>query len=117
MRLFDPVASLATLGDSVSHAGRVFSGDLGKLAPDRNGNIQLWTTDDFKRAFGAEPKNCFIAVSSRASGSSGIWLATPRWNGNAVFTTQLSTQTDGAVRVVPGDGNPLTPVAYLVAAY
>lgn len=115
--LIPTLTPLATLGDSVSHAGRVFSGDLGKLAPDRNGNIQLWTTDDFKRAFGAEPKNCFIAVSNRASGGSGIWLATPRWNENAVFTTQLSTRTDGAARVVPGDGNSFTPVAYLVAAY
>lgn len=106
-----------SLRDSVSHAGRIFAGDLGKLAVDGGGHIRLWTTDEFREAFGAEPKECFIAASNRASGSSGISLSSPRWNGEAVFVTQMSVK-DGAVKPVPGDGvTKVTPVAYFVAAY
>lgn len=102
--------------DSVSQAGRLFSGDLGRLGVDGAGHIQLWTNAEFKSKFGVEPSDCFIAVSNRASGGSGIFLATPRWNGNAVFTTQMSVQ-DGVVKAVPGSSGATTPVAYFVVAY
>lgn len=102
--------------DSLGHAGRLFSGDLGRLSIDGTGHIKLWTNAEFKEKFGAEPKDCFIAVSNRASGSSGIFLASPRWNGDAVFTTQMSVQ-DGVVKAVPGVSQAATPVAYFVAVY
>lgn len=102
--------------DSLGHAGRLFSGDLGRLSTDGAGHIKLWTNAEFKEKFGAEPKDCFIAVSNRASGSSGLFLASPRWNGDAVFTTQMSVQ-DGVVKAVPGVSQSTTPVAYFVAVY
>lgn len=102
--------------DSLGHAGRLFSGDLGRLSIDGAGHIKLWTNAEFKEKFGAEPMDCFIAVSNRASGSSGIFLASPRWNGEAVFTTQMSVQ-DGVVKAVPGVSQAATPVAYFVAVY
>lgn len=55
-------------------------------------------------------------MSNRASGISGIFLASPRWNGDAVFTTQMSVQ-DGVVKAVPGVNQSTTPVAYFVAVY
>ena len=76
------------------------------------GHVQLWTTDEFESAFGASPKDCCICVNNAASGGSGIWLATPRWNGTAVFTTAL-TLTGGHIVSVPGGGD--VPVNYLVA--
>lgn len=104
------------LRDSVSHAGRMFAGDLGRLSIDGAGHIKMWTNDEFKKLFGAEPKDCFIAASNRASGISGVFLSTPRWNGDAVFTTQMSVQ-NGVVKAVPGVGDATTPVAYFVAVY
>lgn len=102
--------------DSLGHAGRLFSGDLGKLSADGAGHIKLWTNAEFQGKFGAAPKDCFIAVSNRASGSSGIFLASPRWNESAVYTTQMSVQ-DGVVKAVPGGSEATTPVAYFVAVY
>lgn len=102
--------------DSLGHAGRLFSGDLGRLPVDGAGHIKLWTNAEFQSKFGASPKDCFIAVSNRASGGSGIFLATPRWNDSAVFTTQMSVQ-DGVVKAVPGVSGATTPVAYFVAVY
>ena len=55
-------------------------------------------------------------MSNRASGGSGIFLATPRWNDSAVYTTQMSVQ-DGVVKAVPGVSQAATPVAYFVAVY
>lgn len=105
------------LRDSVSHAGRMFAGDLGRLSDDGAGHIKLWTNAEFQSKFGANPKDCFIAVSNRASGGSGIFLATPRWNDNAVYTTRMSVQ-DGVVKAVPGVSvDDTTPVAYFVAVY
>ena len=105
------------LRDSVSHAGRMFSGDLGRLSADGAGHIKMWTNDEFKKQFGAEPKDCFIAANNRASGISGIFLSTPRWNGEAVFTTRMSVQ-NGVVKAVPSvGGDDTTPVAYFVAVY
>lgn len=98
-------------------AGAVYSGTLGKVAVDRNGHAHLWTTEAFCKAFGTDPSNCYIGVSNRASGSSGIWLATPRWNGTSVYTTQLSLQPDGTVKAVAGDDSASLPVAYVVIAY
>ena len=80
------------------------------------GHIKLWTNTEFQGKFGAAPKDCFIAVSNRASGSSGIFLASPRWNESAVYTTQMSVQ-DGVVKAVPGGNEVTTPVAYFVAVY
>lgn len=94
----------------------MFAGDLGRLSVDGAGHIKMWTNDEFKKQFGAEPKDCFIAASNRASGVSGIFLSTPRWNGEAVFTTQMSVQ-NGVVKAVPGVGDATTPVAYFVAVY
>ena len=42
--------------DSLGHAGRLFSGDLGRLSIDGAGHIKLWTNAEFKEKFGAEPK-------------------------------------------------------------
>lgn len=109
-------AELKTVQDSLGHAGRLFSGDLGRLSADGVGHIKLWTNTEFQGKFGAAPKDCFIAVSNRASGSSGIFLASPRWNESAVYTTQMSVQ-DGVVKAVPGGSEVTTPVAYFVAVY
>lgn len=94
----------------------MFAGDLGRLSIDSAGHIKMWTNDEFKKLFGAEPKDCFIAANNRASGISGIFLSTPRWNGEAVFTTQMSVQ-NGVVKAVPGVDDATTPVAYFVAVY
>ncbi len=109
-------AKFKDVQDSLGHAGRLFSGDLGRLSIDGAGHIKMWTNDEFKKLFGAEPKDCFIAANNRASGVSGIFLSTPRWNGEAVFTTQMSVQ-DGVVKAVPGVDDATTPVAYFVAVY
>lgn len=109
-------AKFKDVQDSLGHAGRLFSGDLGRLNPDAAGHIKLWTNAEFQSKFGANPKDCFIAVSNRASGGSGIFLATPRWNDNAVYTTQMSVQ-DGVVKAVPGVSGTTVPVAYFVAVY
>ena len=51
VRLFDPVASLATLGDSVSRAPRVFVGN--KIVGFNNANYTtLWDKAGFEREFG-----------------------------------------------------------------
>ena len=51
VRLFDPVASLATLGDSVSRAPRVFVGN--KIVGFNNANYTtLWDKAGFDREFG-----------------------------------------------------------------
>ena len=51
VRLFDPVASLATLGDSVSRAPRVFVGN--KIVNFNNANYTtLWDKAGFEREFG-----------------------------------------------------------------
>lgn len=51
VRLFDPVASLATLGDSVSRAPRVFVGN--KIVSFNNANYTtLWDKAGFDREFG-----------------------------------------------------------------
>ncbi len=114
--LFENAAPIDEVDARTGGAGRIFSGTLGKVAVDRNGHAQLWTTEEFRKAFGADPNDCFVAVSNRASGGSGIWLATPRWNGTSVYTTQLEAR-DGAIMVVPGDGSATLPVAYFVAVY
>lgn len=100
---------VSELRDSVS---RIACGYLGRKEIDSVGHVQLWTTDEFESAFGASPKDCCIYVNNAASGGSGIWLATPRWNGTAVFTTAL-TLTGGHIVSVSGGGD--VPVNYLVA--
>lgn len=111
------ISTLDAAGDRTVMAGTIYSGTLGKVAADRNGHVALWSTEDFKRTFGVNPKDCYIGLSNRASGESGIWLATPRWNGSYVYTTQLATQSDGSVKAVAGDGSNILPVAYIVIVY
>lgn len=99
-------------------AGTVYSGDLGKLPADGLGHIRMWTNEEFRKAFGAEPQSCFISAANRASGSSGIFLSSPRWNGDAVFCTQMCVQSDGSVKTVSGDTTtPTVPVSYMVVAH
>ena len=51
VKLFDPVASLATLGDSVSHAPKVFVGN--EIVQFHNANYTtLWHKADFEQKFG-----------------------------------------------------------------
>lgn len=104
------------LRDSVSRAGLMYAGDLGRKTADTNGQIQLWTNAEFQSMFGASPKDCFIAASNRASGASGIFLSSPLWNDNAVFVTQLKVE-GGSVKVVTSSSNASVPVAYFVAVY
>ncbi len=85
---------------------------------DAVGNIQLWTEEEFRSAFGASPDDAFIAASNRNSGGSGIWLSTPRFNGSDVFCTALKYgDDDRIVKVPPGGVAYDVPVAYLVVVY
>lgn len=96
----------------VHGAARIYAGELSSEI-DRNGHLVLWTNDQFQAAFGDAPSRCAIAVNNRAAGGSGIFLATPRWNGTAVYSTAMSV-SNGVVAPVAGNGTKV-PVCYIVA--
>lgn len=116
-RIFEPLPTFAKVRDSVSHAGTIYAGFLPKKPVDAAGHILVWTDAEFRDAFGAEPKDAFISVANPASGISGIFLSSPRWNGSGVYTTQM--KVDGSyIKPVGGDGStPSTAINYLVAVY
>ena len=98
---------------------KIYSGTLGRKSIDAYGHIELWSAKEFEDSFGVSPQDAFIAVSNRASGVSGIWLATPRFNGTSVFTTALAT-SGSSIAVIDSSmqgGDSSVPVAYLVIAY
>ncbi len=96
---------------------RIYSGRLPKMTVDGAGHMKLWTNAQFRSAFGADPDKCAIMVNNPASGSSGLFLASPRWNGDAVFTTRMAVQSDLTVRAVGGDGTSSTAANYIVIVY
>lgn len=114
-------AGLSGVKGQLSPSGlKLYAGALGRKEVDSYGHVQLWTQAEFQEAFGASPQDCLIAVNSRNSGGSGFWLATPRFNGSAVWTTCVTRSEDGSVVTVQpsdtGQGQTV-PVAYLVAVY
>lgn len=78
---------------------------------DRLGNIPIWTKEEFESEFGMNPMLASISVCNRASGASGIFLATPRFNGESVYTTMLSAQ-GGTVAVEQYE--TMVPIAYTI---
>lgn len=101
-----------------SGVSRVYSGRLEKMPADGAGHIRLWTTAQFRSAFGADPDKCAISVNNPASGSSGIFLMPTRWNGDAVWTTQARVQPDLSIKAVAGDGATASIAAnYIVIVY
>lgn len=110
-------AEINALKGMSSGVSRVYSGRLAKMPADGAGNVKLWTTAQFRSAFGADPDKCAISVNNPASGSSGIFLMPPRWNGDAVWTTQAKVQTDLSIKAVAGDGSPSIAANYIVIVY
>lgn len=101
-----------------SGVSRVYSGRLEKMPADGAGHIRLWTTAQFRSAFGADPDRCAISVNNPASGSSGIFLMPTRWNGDAVWTTQAMVRPDLSIKAVAGDGATASIAAnYIVIVY
>lgn len=97
----------------VTGAARLYAG--AKAAEvDANGHVMLWGNDEFGELFGDSPSRCVISVCNRAAGGSGIFLATPRWNGSAVYTTAMQV-SGGGVSVAKGGAGVSVPVGYLVA--
>lgn len=78
---------------------------------DTLGNIPIWTKEEFESEFGMNPMLASISVCNRASGASGIFLATPRFNGKSVYTTMLSAQ-GGTVAVEQYE--TMVPIAYTI---
>lgn len=101
-----------------SGVSRVYSGRLKKMPVDGAGHVKLWTTAQFRSAFGADPDKCAISVNNPASGSSGIFLVPPRWNGDAVWTTQAMVRPDLSIKAISGDGVTASIAAnYIVIVY
>lgn len=97
---------------------RIYSGRLPKMTVDGAGHMKLWTTAQFRSAFGADPDKCAISVNNPASGSSGIFLMPTRWNGDAVWTTQVMVQPDLTLKAVAGNGSTASIAAnYIVIVY
>lgn len=107
---------------SITNPGgaKIFSGTLGRKDVDVFGNVELWTSAEFQEQFGVSPQDAFIAVANRNSGESGFWLASPRFNGEKVWTTVCKAIEDGHVVISPRDEEASfldVPVAYLVIKY
>lgn len=101
-----------------SGVSRVYSGRLAKMPADGAGHVKLWTTAQFRSSFGADPDKCAISVNNPASGSSGIFLMSTRWNGDAVWTTQAKVQPDLSIKAVAGDSATASIAAnYIVIVY
>lgn len=107
-------AAVKAVRDSVSQITNVRVGDLGRKDLDTYGNIRLWTTEEFEESFGFGPSSAVIYVSSRASGSSAIFLSSPRWNGSEVWATALRVSGE-SLEVVTGETTTSVPIAYMVA--
>lgn len=91
VRLFDPVVSLATLGDSVSRAPRVFVGN--KIVSFNNANYTtLWDKAGFEREFGRSFDNSRDSVYAM--------------NGDASYNFIVS-----GVNFYPRDGNLVVAIS------
>lgn len=111
-------AEINALKGMSSGVSRVYSGRLEKMPADGAGHVKLWTTAQFRSAFGADPDKCAISVNNPASGSSGIFLMPTRWNGDAVWTTQAMVQPDLTIKAVAGSGSTASIAAnYIVIVY
>lgn len=113
VRLFDPVASLATLGDLVSkQASRVITGKMSR--PTSNtGWIQLWDSSQVKREFGVDAEKIIPVCVNRAAGSSDIWIQPPVLTGSGIWYALCTYRDqDGWVRAAKGSIS--IPVSYRV---
>lgn len=111
--LLPNVASLKTLGESVSRqASRVVTGNMHRNTSN-NGWISLWDAEQVRSEFGVDVAKIVPVCVNNAAGGSDIWIEPPVMTGSGTWYA-LCVYRDSSGWVKAAEGDISVPVSYRV---